>query len=231
MAAEGLDPVPAPGGGQQQATAAPSNAVLAAATRVKGAATALLAQAKPWSELADRSAFSKPGDLAEVGGDWGSLQRQENAKMRHRFFFLQGERRRFFLSLFFSKKRKRAASLFARPRPLAPPKWHQPRCGKRVREVPLPPRAQTCSNRSIGGGARGDIFGWQRERETLARLLDGRRSKEPGGEKNQRGAEPGLFSLSLSLSLSLSFHSFFWLRKLFSLRGNANMEKLSPLSF
>ena len=147
------------------------------------------------------------------------------------FFFLQGERRRFFLSLFFSKKRKRAASLFARPRPLAPPKWHQPRCGKRVREVPLPPRAQTCSNRSIGGGARGDIFGWQRERETLARLLDGRRSKEPGGEKNQRGAEPGLFSLSLSLSLSLSFHSFFWLRKLFSLRGNANMEKLSPLSF
>lgn len=67
MAAEGLDPVPAPGG--QQATAAsssPSNAVMAAATRVKGAAAALLAQAKPWSELADKTAFSKPGDLAEV---------------------------------------------------------------------------------------------------------------------------------------------------------------------
>lgn len=74
MAAEGLDPVPAPGG--QQATA-PSNAVLAAATRVKGAATALLAQAKPWSEVADRSAFSKPGDLAEVG---------KRFELRHRFF-------------------------------------------------------------------------------------------------------------------------------------------------
>ena len=61
-AAEGLDPVP---GGGQQATSA-QNAVMAAATRVKGAAAALLAQAKPWSELADRSAFSKPGDLAEV---------------------------------------------------------------------------------------------------------------------------------------------------------------------
>ena len=90
MAAEGLDPVPAPGG--QQATA-PSNAVLAAATRVKSAATALLAQAKPWSELADRSAFSKPSDLAEVGRDWGARDKgMRRLKLRHRFL---GERRRF----------------------------------------------------------------------------------------------------------------------------------------
>ena len=68
MAAEGLDPVPAAASGGQQQVA--TNAVFAAATRVKGAATALLAQAKPWSELADRSAFSKPNDLAEVSNLW-----------------------------------------------------------------------------------------------------------------------------------------------------------------
>ena len=121
MAAEGLDPVPAPGGGQQQATAAPSNAVLAAATRVKGAATALLAQAKPWSELADRSAFSKPGDLAEVGGDWGSLQRQENAKMRHRFFFFARGAPTFFSLSFFFEKKKESSIAFRAATPACAP--------------------------------------------------------------------------------------------------------------
>lgn len=153
MAAEGLDPVPAPGG--QQATTPSSNAVLAAATRVKGAATALLAQAKPWSELADRSAFSKPSDLSEVGRDWGARDKgTRRLNLRHRFF--GGAPRRFLF--FFEKKEERAASLFAWPHSLAPLIRRPPRSGKQVRDVPLPPRPQTCSNRALGGGARGDIF-------------------------------------------------------------------------
>lgn len=44
-----------------------SNAVVAAAGRVKAAGGALLASAKPWAEMADRASFSKPNDLAEVG--------------------------------------------------------------------------------------------------------------------------------------------------------------------
>lgn len=51
---------------QQMAAAPASNAVVAAAGRVKAAGAALLSAARPWSEMADRSSFSKPADLAEV---------------------------------------------------------------------------------------------------------------------------------------------------------------------
>ena len=49
-----------------------SNAVVAAASRVRDAGKALLASARPWSEMADRTSFSKPADVAEVReGGWG----------------------------------------------------------------------------------------------------------------------------------------------------------------
>ena len=41
-------------------------ALQAAVGRAKASALGLLSSARPWAELADRSAFAKPVDLAEV---------------------------------------------------------------------------------------------------------------------------------------------------------------------
>lgn len=98
-------------GGQQATATTSSNAVLAAATRVKGAATALIAQAKPWSELADRSAFSKPSDLAEVRVGRGERGR-EKIMWRDRKKTVWKEAPTFFRK----KKRQLAFSGLARPR-------------------------------------------------------------------------------------------------------------------
>ena len=46
--------------------------VTAALSRAKASAVGLLGSARPWAELADRSAFAKPADLAEV------REREEN---------------------------------------------------------------------------------------------------------------------------------------------------------
>ena len=205
MAAEGLDPVPAPGGGQQQATAAPSNAVLAAATRVKGAATALLAQAKPWSELADRSAFSKPGDLAEVGGDWGSLQRQENAKMRHRFFFFCKGSADVFFSLFFFRKKEREQHRFSRGHARLRPRngisrGVESECERFLSRLVLKHARIGRSEEELEATS---LDGRERERRWRAFSTGvGRRNQ---GVKKIRGALNLVYFRSLSLSLSL-FH-------------------------
>jgi hypothetical protein len=113
-----------------------SNAVMAAVTRVKGAAAALLAQAKPWSELADRSAFSKPGDLAEVRGDWG-VGRARDCEDENKKAPIEvlGQAPTFFS--FFRKQSKKAASLLRLGRLACASIRHLQSCGKRAREYPL----------------------------------------------------------------------------------------------
>ena len=48
------------------APASRTAALSAAVGRAKAAAAGLASSARPWAELADRSAFAKPTDLAEV---------------------------------------------------------------------------------------------------------------------------------------------------------------------
>ena len=146
------------------------------------------------------------------------------------FFFCKGSADVFF-SLFFFRKKEREQHRFSRGHARLRPRngisrGVESECERFLSRLVLKHARIGRSEEELEATS---LDGRERERRWRAFSTGvGRRNQ---GVKKIRGALNLVYFRSLSLSLSLSFHSFFWLRKLFSLRGNANMEKLSPLSF